>query len=168
MSNTLVAYYSRTGNTQKIAETIFAALEGKKTIKAVEDIKEEDLSEFSLIFMGFPVYSHSIPVAVEGFLKSIPAGKKVAFFSTHGSLTGGRLSREAIEYATVLASQAKVLGTYTCRGKVSPQALENLMKSPEHKAWAEMAASANTHPDTSDLEDAHSFANWIMTLATQD
>jgi len=32
------------------------------------------------------------------------------------------------------------------------------MQSPEHEAWADMAASAATHPDASDLEDARSFA----------
>jgi hypothetical protein len=30
-----------------------------------------------------------------------------------------------------------------------------------------MAASASTHPDSHDLEDARAFARWIMTLGTQ-
>jgi len=94
-----------------------------------------------------------------------PEGKKIAFFSTHGSLTGSRLSREALENATVLSAKAHVLGTFSCRGKVSHQALDILMKSPEHEAWAMMAASAATHPDASDLEDARNFAAWIQTIA---
>ena len=47
-------------------------------------------------------------------------------------------------------------------------AMEVLSKSPEHRAWTEMAASARTHHDEGDLEDARSFAKWIMTLSSQD
>jgi hypothetical protein len=48
------------------------------------------------------------------------------------------------------------------------KAMEVLSKSPEHKAWAEMAPSSQTHPDEGDLEDARSFAKRIITLSTQD
>jgi flavodoxin len=167
MSKTLVVYFSRTGNTKMIAEAIHSALKGDKDILSIDEFKKEDLGGYGLVFIGFPVHSHSIPFPVGDLLKQIPQGKKVALFSTHGSLTGGRLSREAIEYATALAPKANILGTFTCRGKVSPQALEALEKSIEHKAWAEMAVSAATHPDQSDLEDAAAFAGWIRTLAAQ-
>ncbi len=36
------------------------------------------------------------------------------------------------------------------------------------RAWAKMAASARTHPDEEDLEDARSFAKRIITVSTQD
>lgn len=168
MSKVLITYFSSTGNTKKIAETIYAIFEGENSIKPVNELQEREIEESSLIFIGFPVYSHSVPFPLEAVLKRIPEGKRIALFSTHGSLTGGRLSRQALEYASVLASKAKILGTFSCRGKVSPQALEMLEKSPEHKAWADMAVSARTHPDESDLEDARSFAKWILTLAAQN
>jgi len=31
-----------------------------------------------------------------------------------------------------------------------------------------MAASARTHPNEGDIEDARSFATWVMTLSTHD
>jgi len=68
----------------------------------------------------------------------------------------------------IIASKAKVLGTFSCRGKVSMAALEVLSKSPEHKTWTEMAVSSQTHPDEGDIEDAKSFAKRIITLSTQD
>ena len=168
MSKTLVTYYSRTRNTQEIAEAIYDAVEGEKVLIPIQKLEETDISGFSLIFIGFPVHSHSVPFAVHDLLKGIPAGKKIALFSTHGTLTGSRLSREALESATVLASKAQVLGTFSCRGKVSPQALDVLMKSPEHQAWTGMAVSAATHPDESDLSEARDFATWILTLAAQN
>lgn len=165
MLKTLVTYLSRTGNTKQIAEAIFSAVEGEKAILPIaEDL---NLDDYSLVFIGFPVHSHSVPYKVEVLLKSIPSDKKVAFFSTHGTLTGSRLSREALEYAIALASKARVLGTFSCRGKVSTEALEVLSKSPEHAAWTEMAASARSHPDDSDIKDAQAFARWILTLYAQ-
>lgn len=165
MAKTLVTYFSRTGNTKLVAEAIHDALAGDKAIKPMAEAG--DLTPFQLIFVGFPVQTHSVPYPVEVFLKSIPDGKKVALFSTHGSVAGSRLSREALEYASVLVARAQLIGTFSCRGKVSMKALEVLMQSPEHGAWADMAASAATHPDVSDLEDARAFARWITTLSTQ-
>ena len=167
MSKTLVAYYSRTGNTKRTAEAIFEAIEGEKILRSFQDLQPQEIQEHQLVFVGFPVHSHSVPFAVEKIIKSIPQGKKTAFFSTHGSLTGSRLSREALEYATVLAVKANVLGSFSCRGKVSDETLKILEKSPEHRAWAEMSASARTHPDNNDLEDARVFARWIQTLVGQ-
>lgn len=166
MLKILVTYLSQTGNTKKVAETIYENLEGNKTIMPVDEVKE--IEDYSLIFVGFPVHSHSVPFKIERLLKKIPQGKKIALFSTHGSLPGGHLAREALEHAAVITSKAKILGTFSCRGKVSLAALEVLSKSPEHRAWAEMAASARTHPDEGDLEDARSFAKWVITLSTQD
>lgn len=161
----LVAYFSRSGNTKKVAESIFDALPEDNTLSPIDDV--EDLKDFRIIFIGFPVHSHTIPFPVEEFLKKIPMGKKIALFSTHGAFTGSRLSREAIEYAATTVSQAKLLGSFSCRGKVSDQAIELLSRSSEHKGWAEMSSSARSHPDESDLKEAQDFAKWILTLAAQ-
>jgi flavodoxin len=163
MHKILVAYHSLTGNTKKVAEAIYESLPQPKVLKPIAEAA--GLGEFDLIFVGFPVHSHSLPVKVEKFLRSIPHGKKVALFSTHGSLAGSRLSREAIEHAVVTASQAKIVSTFSCRGKVSPQALEVLRQSPEHEAWADMALSAGAHPNKHDLEEARTFAKWVVTLS---
>lgn len=165
MSKVLVTYHSLTGNTKKVAEAIFDALPQPKTIKPMSEV--QNLDEYDLVFIGFPVQSHSVPYKMEKFLRGIPKGKKIALFSTHGSLSGSRLSREAIEHAVAVSSQAKLIATFSCRGKVSPQALEVLGQSPEHEAWVDMAASANTHPNEHDLADAQAFAHWVMTLGRQ-
>jgi flavodoxin len=166
MPKILITYFSQTGNTKHIAESIYESLQGDKTIKPVDEV--QNIEDYSLFFVGFPVHSHGVPFKIEDLIKKIPEGKKIAFFSTHGSLTGGRLSREALEHAAVIASKVKILGTFSCRGKVSTAALEVLSRSPEHKAWTDMAVSAHTHPDEGDLEDARSFAKWIMALSIQN
>jgi flavodoxin len=166
MSKTLITYFSLTGNTRQVAEAIFDAVSGEKVLRPMPEV--EDPNFYELIFAGFPVQSHSVPYAAEVFLKKIAAGRRVALFSTHGAVTGSRLSWEALEYASVLVAKAGLVGTFSCRGKVSMKALDVLRKSPEHEAWAGMAASAVTHPDTQDLEEARAFARWVMTVVAQE
>lgn len=162
MSTTLVTYLSRSGNTRSVAQAIYEALNEPKEIRPLD--AASGLDAYDLIFIGFPVQMHSIPYAAEAFLKKIRAGQRIALFSTHGSLPGHALSREALEYAVVLTAQAKVLGTFACRGRLSVQALEALGRSPEHQEWADMAPSAATHPDAVDLEEARAFARRIAML----
>lgn len=163
MAKILITYFSRTGNTREIAEAIEAAIPGNKECRPLNEVDSVD--GYDVLFVGFPVQTHSIPHQAEQFLKTIPRGEKIALFSTHGSLNGSRLAREALEHAASLVSQAKLLGTFSCRGKVSHEAMEVLGRSPEHKAWTEMAASARTHPDEHDRKEAAAFARWILTLA---
>lgn len=163
--NILVAYYSLTGNTKKVAEAIYEALPEPKELKKLKDI--DSIEDYDLIFVGFPVHSHSVPYPVETFLRRLPAGLSVALFMTHGSIPGTRLSREALEQALILAGKTRILGTFTSRGQVSAQAMEVFSRSPEHELWAEMAVTARHHPDQNDLDDAKVFARWILSLANQ-
>jgi len=158
----LVTYFTHTGNTEKVARAIYEAIGGNKEMLPLREVKKSD--GYDIVFCGFPVHSHSVPLPVQNFIKSIPPGKKLAFFVTHGSLRGGELAVTAIEHAISLASKLKLLGTFGCRGKVDPKIIEALLKQPEHRAWAEAAKSAASHPDESDLEDARYFAKKILTI----
>jgi flavodoxin len=156
----LVTYYSETGNTEKLAKAIFEGIEkAEKEIKPIGEVS--DVDNYDVIFCGFPVQSHSVPGKPANFIKSIPGGKKVAFFSTHGSYRGGELAVQAFYYVLTLASKLKVLGTFGCRGKVNPKLIEELMKQLEHKSWAEEAHSAFDHPNAADLEDGK---NWVRKM----
>jgi len=163
MSKTLVAYFTRTGNTKMVAEAIHRALGYEAACLPLD--KVEHVGDFRLIFIGFPVQAHSVPFPVERFLKSLPAGKPIALFSTHGSVREHRMAKEALEYAAVLTSHCRLLGTFHCRGKLSMQALEAFAKSPEHREWSEMAPSAASHPDAHDLAEAALFAGHMKALA---
>jgi flavodoxin len=157
----LVTYYTKTGNTEKVARAIYGVIRSEKELVPVETAK--NLREYDIIFCGFPVQAHSVPLPVENFIKTIPAGKKIALFTTHGSLPGGQLAITAIEHAASLASQLKVIGTFACRGKVDPKILAALLDKPAHRTWAESAGSADSHPNEADLEDARQFAKMVTT-----
>jgi flavodoxin len=161
MSRTLVAYFSWTGNTRRVAESIFEALDGDKTLKPLTEAGP--VEGYGLVFIGFPIQTHSVPFPVETFLKALPKGQRIALFSTHGALPGHRLSREAVEYAVILTGHCGLLGTFSCRGRLSMPALDALGRSPEHQEWADMTPSAATHPDENDLAEARAFARRMKT-----
>lgn len=159
----LVTYYTKTGNTKKIAEAIYQALDKKdKDLKPLKEV--EDIESYNLIFCGFPVHAHSVPVPAQNFLKKIQPAVKVALFSTHGARTEGQMPKEAIRNAIGLV-KAEVLGSFTCRGEVDQTVIDELMSRPEHHAWAMEAQSAQLHPDSADLDDAQFFAKNIIKKA---
>jgi len=156
MKKALVTYYSDTGNTEKLARTLYEAIPIAKELKPVKDAESAD--RYDIILCGFPVQAHSVPEKVQPFIKGLAKGQKIAFFSTHGSLRGGQLPKQAFEHAIGLAPTANILGHFGCRGSVDQKIIDALMQKPEHKAWAEEAQSAAGHPDQGDLEDARKFA----------
>jgi flavodoxin len=156
----LVTYYSETGNTKKLAQAIYDGLAIEKEIKPVQET--EHTEKYDIIFYGFPVQAHSVPAKAMNFINRLPEGQKIAFFSTHGSLRGGILPKQAFEHAVSLALKANVLGYFGCRGQVKAELLDMLMETPEHKTWANEAQSASGHPDEHDLADAKSFAAEII------
>jgi flavodoxin len=157
----LVTYFSKTGNTEKVAKAIFDALPVDKDIKPIQDM--EGAAGYDIVFCGFPVYAHSVPGKAQPFIKALGEGQKVAFFSTHGSLRGGQLPKQAVENAIGLALKATVIGHFGSRGKVDPKIIEMLMQQQENRAWAKEAQSADAHPDQADLEDARAFALSMLT-----
>jgi flavodoxin len=161
----LVTYYTKSGNTEKLANAIYDGVE-QTASKEIIPLKEtQRVDEYDLIFCGFPVHSSSIPVRVEKFIKNVPDGKNIAFFATHGSLPGGPLAITAFHYAISIAPNLKVVGTFGCRGAVDSQIIDSLLQDPEHRWWAIEARSATGHPDAAELDDAKAFAESMLAKA---
>ena len=160
----LVTYCSQTGNTEKLAQAIYEGIQQAE--KDILPVKEAgDTQGYDVIFCGFPVHAHSVPEEMASFIKTIPDGKKVAFFATHGSLRGGELAITAFYDALKLAPKGTVLGTFGCRGKVKSDILDALLNKPEHRGWALEAQSAIGHPHAADLEDAKKWAGAMISKA---
>jgi len=69
----LILYWSATGNTEKVANTIKDALvRGGITpvIKKVADAGAEELYDYNLVFLGAPSYSFQPPEPVQKFIKA--------------------------------------------------------------------------------------------------
>lgn len=92
MPKILILYYSRTGNTEKMAK---AVAEGAKTVQGVEVELEyhappETLSSFDALAVGIPTYHHDMTVDMKNLFEEAAVknvnlkGKVGAVFGSYG------------------------------------------------------------------------------------
>lgn len=161
----LIAYYSKTGNTEKLAKAIYeASVEEEAVITRIEDAG--DLSGYDIVFVGFPIFHHSVPGQAARLIQRIADDTPVALFATHGCLRGGKLAVEGFYHALSLASRLQVLGTFSTQGKVNLHVMEELSGLPEYRGWIDEANSSGSHPDAHDLDDARAYAAAMLALAS--
>ena len=68
----LVLYWSKGGNTRKVAETIYATVEGKGLSPEIAEITPDldlDVYSYNLVFAGAPVYHNLGPPPVIQFFQ---------------------------------------------------------------------------------------------------
>lgn len=110
-SGTLVAYFSRSGNTRVIAGTIQRALAAdlfeiqparpysadyEQTVEQARQerdrgyepplaAKVQDIRSYDTVFLGFPIWGETVPPVIRSFLKAHDlSGKSLRPFITHG------------------------------------------------------------------------------------
>jgi flavodoxin len=84
---TLVLYWSATGNTEKVANTIIATLTRtgiKPQVQKIAEVDEIDLYAYDLVFLGAPSYTFQPPDPVQRFIKS-----KMKFHAERGDIKWG-------------------------------------------------------------------------------
>ncbi|MCM8791700.1 MAG: flavodoxin domain-containing protein [Candidatus Omnitrophica bacterium] len=98
MAKAIVIYYSQTGNTKKMAEFIYEAIEREGVsvdLKKVEDTKVEDLLKYDAILIGSPTYYGDMASPIKKFLDDSVKfhgsldGKVGAAFSSAANIGGG-------------------------------------------------------------------------------
>lgn len=110
----LVVYYSKTGNTEKIAKAIALGLGAD--LKRVNEIKMEDIFNYDLICLGTPVQGLAPARPVKEFLDKLPllSGKKGAAFCTmhrFGHQRALRIIKEKLEMKEI-----SFIGSFSCKG----------------------------------------------------
>jgi len=164
----LVTYWSRTGNTKKVAEAIFDALPMEKSIMPIGEITT--LEGIGLTFLGFPVMRFGPPPAAIKFLKTHAAGKKIALFVTHAMISDSEemqhhivLDNE-IEKCRSACSKSELVGLFHCMGELSEKTADELMASniPMLIEFAMLRPFTIGHPDPDELEQSQAFARKIM------
>ncbi len=92
MIRLLVLYYSRTGNTEKMAK---AAAEGARTVAGTQVdlnyyVPVEELAGYDAIMVGVATYHHDMPVTFKGYFEDAAVknvdlkGKNGAAFGSYG------------------------------------------------------------------------------------
>jgi flavodoxin len=110
----LVAYYSESDNTKKVALAIAEAVGAE--LKRTQDIQPPDVAAFDLVFIGTPVQGSRPAPAVMQFLEALPAshGHSLAAFCTQ-HMFGARMTLMLIRKQTE-AKGYRYLGGFSCLG----------------------------------------------------
>ena len=146
----LIIVYSLTGNTRHVAE-VLQSLTGSDMAEiqtvtpypddfhaVVEQAREErnagylppirpldvDLSDYAVIYLGFPIWANTIPQPMATFLSGHAlAGKTIYPFCTHDGYGPGRSARVVAEYCP----DAKVLDMFDMLGSEAREAEPRLV-----------------------------------------
>jgi flavodoxin len=88
--NSCVVYFSRTGNTKRLAQAI--AETAKAPIFEMASAQTSELGNFDLLIVGFPVEGSSPAKEAQAFAEGLPKaqGKKAIVFCTHRLFGSGR------------------------------------------------------------------------------
>lgn len=167
MLDYLVLYQSETGNTRKVAATIFSYLPGNS--KDLIDITtDKPLPEAKVYFIGFCVHHGTCSIHVSDLLESL-SNKQIALFGTCGAGESANYYTQIEKNVSAwIESDNRYLGTFLCQGKM-PQLIR--------QKWEQMKTDSNAdkcnallqnfdealpHPDSLDLEHAKVFTDKIL------
>ena len=152
----MVIYSSHTGNTKKIASSIFAAIPGdSKDMQSIDEYSGKDAETY---FVGFWTDKGTCDMRVVDLLSELE-GKNVALFGTCGMGTNEEYYKSIEQKVKVwLPEDCRYLGAYMCQGKM-PMSVraryDKMLASPDHAPNLPMMIEnfdrALSHPDADDL-----------------
>lgn len=162
----LVAYTSKTGNTQKVAMKIFETLPGKsKDIISLGELHGEEADTY---FVGFWNNRGICTTEVIDFLSGLH-GKKVALFGTCGIFENKDYLKQVENQVSVfLPDDNEYLGCFLCGGKLAPKVLEKFRQmqtqfdTPQIREMISAYENAMLHPNIEDLDQAGAFAESVL------
>ncbi len=169
----LVAYYSETGNTEKVARTIHEELSKKheSLLEEVKKITANDLSNYALVFLGSPCHMSDVAAPVKRILGDLPHSPRfrLAGFFTHAA-TMDTIYKYAGKCTTSFEKACKekevaFTGCYSCQGNPSPQLSKSMKEGGAPLSDAELKdyfEDVRKHPSPEDLQQAKEFAKKIL------
>ena len=179
--NILIAYFSQTGNTAKVARAIYEEVlsQGHKVhLKKIAEITSNSLNAYDLVFLGSACHDADLARPAKQILEGIPQTPvfKLAGFATHATYTpeGGERERELYErwaskcdlsfHQVSQEKQVEFLGYFHCQGAPSPP-IEAFIHSTivtDEDEWETYIEEVRKHPDEEDLQKAGEFARQVL------
>ncbi|MBI4727724.1 4Fe-4S binding protein [candidate division TA06 bacterium] len=153
-----IIYFSQTGNTRQVAETIqetLAALTGSCALVRLEDADPMLVERYDLIGLGAPAFYFREPYNVQKFLEELPdhssRPRPFFFFVTHGGTPG--------------AIAPSICGLAARQGFVTLDFYQCLGYDTYPPFASRVPASGAGHPDQQDLDRAKAFAESVLIKA---
>ena len=167
----LVAYFSQTGNTEKVAKAIQeeAAQSNEVELKKLEEISPGGLAGYDFIFLGSPLHAANLAGPVKDFLGHIQAGsgQKMAGFITHAAPAYPDQEMDKFTEPIKTSCREKgieYIGCFECQGFLT-EALHEMIKKSQNltdEQWAERVRQMTGHPGEEDLKKARAFTREIL------
>lgn len=146
---TLIVYSSKTGNTKKLAEAASDLIGGQKTLCPITEAPDSD--GFDLVVLGFWLQAGKPDPKASEYLAKV-GGTALFLVATHGAAADSAHALNAMAHARTLAPSARIAGTFSCQGEVSPVFLEKARKKDPQPPWLGDAPTAVGHPDDTDID----------------
>ncbi|WP_107571835.1 flavodoxin family protein BilS [Clostridioides difficile] len=171
----LILYSSLTGNTKKIACSIYEAIQGKKEIKNISELVDDsiDYENYDIVFLGYWVDKGICDRNSKQVLENIH-NKKIALFGTMGASTKGSYGASIIEkIESIIPKDNEILGSFICQGKIAEglkvKYKEMLKLSPDNEHIRQQLNNheeSQSHPDEQEIYEANVFAKNMMIKAS--
>ncbi|MCJ7738965.1 MAG: hypothetical protein MUQ10_16895 [Anaerolineae bacterium] len=180
--NVLIAVYSQTGNTTKVARAIFdeVSSQGHKVhLQTIAEIRSDDLNAYDLVFMGSACHDSDLAKPVKRLLQDIGESPtfKLAGFVTHSTRMDEederarelyeRWAGNCIRTFHQVSEEKKIafLGYFHCQGAPSApiEAFIHNTIITDDDEWETYVAEVREHPTGQDRQDARVFAQHILT-----
>jgi len=168
----LVAYYSMSGNTEKLARAIHdeASKNHESYLKKVDEVEAKWLDKHDVLFIGSPTHAGELSAPVKKFLTGLPQSPrfKVAAFITHAS--PDRVDYEKCFKAFEAFGKEKgfkLLGCCDCQSRLAPE-IQPYVKEARKASDAEfdeMMKSIEKRPNAADLRNARGFVRQMLSKA---
>lgn len=181
----LTLYYSKSGNTKQIAETIHtvASINNSAEIKSLKEIKGVDLNKYDLIFLGAACHHATLAKKMLSYIETLPSMPtlKLAGFYTHSTVHADGTERndylfnhwagqsKVVFEKLSLEKEIELLGQFHCQGSAS-FLIEKFINSQiikDKEEWIPYRKKMRLHPTNEDLENAREFAENIIKEATK-
>lgn len=145
VARALILYWSLTGTTRRVAESVAQGLRDKAVECDLHDLREAlacELSGYDILGIGFPVHWFRPPTPVSDAIARLGplGGRHVFAFSLNGTYRGAGLNRVR---AALVRAGGRELGAFGCHGEGSfyPYARRGAMFSPDHPTAVELEAA---------------------------
>jgi len=167
----LVSYFSQTGNTEKIARSIWeeASKKGKADLKKLQDVGADDFAGYDFIFIGSPLHSANLAAPVKEFLANIQAGsgQKMAGFITHFAPAYPDQDMDGFTEPIKTACQEKKIeykGCFDCQGALTESLHEAVKKKRNlsDQDWSAIVKQMTGRPNEEDAAKAKAFAREVL------
>jgi len=153
----LIVYSSKTGNTKKLAEALYDAVQFEKELLSISD--NPDPTEYGFVAVGFWLKEGQPDPVTQDFLPKI-GKKEVLLFTTHSAANNSDHAKNALKKAKELASPARICAVFSCLGQASEEILEQAGQEDPQPSWLADAPAAKGHPDEDDIRQfIHLFNN---------